>query len=347
MISYTVAPQTAAFTTTTVDGTPSSFLTVTAAGGKGGVAVAATNAHIGGAGGAGGSGTFNGGTGGSGVGYAGDNTNTQPGGGGGAGSNGNGGDGLPFSNDPNQSTFGPGGDPSATSIGGGNGGNGAASSGNNGLIGNAPGGGGSGAYAATSTTQRSGGAGARGQIRITYTAFPFPVELTYFKGKSIDEGIQLDWQTASEVDNDHFIVERSQDGVYFESRGKVNGKGTVDFTHNYSFLDERPTSGNNYYRLRQVDIDGTFDLSVIVVVNHALSGEININYLPHAEVLRINGSSTYNSVQIVDMMGRNIKMISALKSGEEVPVNDLPQGTYRVIVRTKEGISKSANIVKY
>jgi hypothetical protein len=264
---------------------------------------------------------------------------------GGAGSGGNGGDGPAFTNDTVPTPGGVGGMASMSSVVGGKGANGSASS-NNGLVGSAPGGGGSGAYAAASTSQRSGGAGARGQIRITYTP-QLPVELTYFKGKSIDEGIQLDWQTASEVDNDHFIVERSQDGVYFESRGKVNGKGTVDFTHNYSFLHERPASGNNYYRLRQVDIDGTFDLSDIVVVNHALSGEININYLPHAEVLRINGSSTYNSVQIVDMMGRNIKMISALKSGEEVPVNDLPQGTYRVIVRTKEGISKSANIVKY
>ena len=186
VITYTVAPQTAASVTAPVDGTASSFSTVSANGGSGGVAVTASTAHVGGAGGNGGLGKFNGGNGGSSVGFAGATTGTSAGAGGGGGTTSVGGDGGPWSTTIGQLNGGVGG-----ALDGGAGARGAGSSGNPGLIGAAPGGGGSGAYAAASTTQRNGGAGARGQIRITYPA-TFTTKLgatTWNTASSWNEGV--------------------------------------------------------------------------------------------------------------------------------------------------------------
>ena len=86
-----------------------------------------------------------------------------------------------------------------------------------------------------------------------------PVELTTFKAKKVDDSQSLlTWATASELNNDRFEVERSVDGVNFEMIGEVAGQGTTTIAQDYDFVDARPAIGTNYYRLRQVDYDGTF-----------------------------------------------------------------------------------------
>ncbi len=77
------------------------------------------------------------------------------------------------------------------------------------------------------------------------------------------------WETASEVNNDYFDVEAARDRngeIVFEKIGRVSGSGTSSQNHSYSFIDENPAPGKNYYRLRQVDYDGTEFLSKAVVV---------------------------------------------------------------------------------
>lgn len=85
---------------------------------------------------------------------------------------------------------------------------------------------------------------------------PLPVELTSFDCMSNKINMQLNWVTATERNCDYFGIERSSDGNNFEEIGRVEGAGNSNSTKKYTYTDENPLIGINYYRLRQVDISG-------------------------------------------------------------------------------------------
>ncbi len=94
-----------------------------------------------------------------------------------------------------------------------------------------------------------------------------PVELTTFTAEAAGEKVELTWETATETNNKGFEVERSSDDVNFSSIGFVDGNGTSTEANSYSFVDFHATSGTYYYRLKQVDFDGTFAYSEVVEVD--------------------------------------------------------------------------------
>jgi hypothetical protein len=86
---------------------------------------------------------------------------------------------------------------------------------------------------------------------------PLPVELVSFSANCENEGVQLSWQTASEFNASHFTVEKSTDGYAWDKIGEVSAAGTSNSLLNYGYFDRNAISGINYYRLIQVDFDGT------------------------------------------------------------------------------------------
>jgi hypothetical protein len=101
-----------------------------------------------------------------------------------------------------------------------------------------------------------------------------PVQLTAFSATAAPgRAVRLDWTTASEVNNDYFEVQRSLDGHAFEVAGRVRGNGSSLQAHTYSFVDAAPgTATTYYYRLRQVDHDGTSSFGPVQVVTLGLKG---------------------------------------------------------------------------
>ena len=109
---------------------------------------------------------------------------------------------------------------------------------------------------------------------------PLPIELIFFKAKASNNSVDLNWQTASEVNNDYFTLERSRNGSDFTSIGTVQGAGNSTHALNYSSTDYSPPKGIAYYRLRQTDYDGKTTTSEVQKVNltddgmdHAISIE--------------------------------------------------------------------------
>ncbi len=97
---------------------------------------------------------------------------------------------------------------------------------------------------------------------------PLPVELSAFTARSnLRGGVLLEWQTASETDNAYFEVQRSQNGKEFLEIARVAGAGTTVVAQHYTFTDSAAMPGTVYYRLRQVDTDGTSSLSKVVQVH--------------------------------------------------------------------------------
>ncbi|MCX2739476.1 GDSL-type esterase/lipase family protein [Pontibacter anaerobius] len=96
---------------------------------------------------------------------------------------------------------------------------------------------------------------------------PLPVELTAFGARTNTQGqVLLEWQTASETNNAYFEVQRSQSGKDFQPIGQVKGSGTTVVAQNYTFTDSAAMSGTLYYRLKQVDTDGTSSFSKVAQV---------------------------------------------------------------------------------
>ena len=94
-----------------------------------------------------------------------------------------------------------------------------------------------------------------------------PVELFSFKAEKGEKGILLKWATASELNNEKFEIEHSTNGRAFEKIGEIKGKETTLQVSDYSFQHQSPISGGNYYRLKQIDLDGQFEYSKVVSLN--------------------------------------------------------------------------------
>lgn len=91
-----------------------------------------------------------------------------------------------------------------------------------------------------------------------------PITLASFTAKAVDKTILLNWKTASEKNNQKFEILRSGDDKTFKVIGTVNGAENSDSEENYSFVDENPYAGTNYYQLKQTDNDGTSTLSNVI-----------------------------------------------------------------------------------
>lgn len=103
-----------------------------------------------------------------------------------------------------------------------------------------------------------------------------PIELIDFKGTVSNQSVDLNWSTATEINSEKFIIERSSDGKEFESIGEQASSGNSKTTKEYAYTDGNPVAGKNYYRLKSVDLDGSFAYSKIIMVIHSESGDVTV-----------------------------------------------------------------------
>lgn len=174
---------------------------------------------------------------------------------------------------------------------------------------------------------------------------PLPVELTRFTGQPANEGIVLNWSTASEKNNDHFDIERSIDGKNFEKIGIQKGKGTTSAASEYKFLDKHPQKGLNYYRLKQVDFDGTHEYSHIVKVTTEKGMlSLGVKLIPNpcsnencSVLLQGVDTSKELVVEMKDLTGRTVlrQVIPADQPSFNLPKANLGKGVY--ILSAKNG----------
>jgi PKD repeat protein len=138
----------------------------------------------------------------------------------------------------------------------------------------------------------------------------FPVEGSPLVGHWVDKGVQLDWDTYSETNNQGFTVMRSVDGQNFVDVGFVQGEGTSQMVHSYTWVDENATGEHYFYRYRQTDFDGASHFSNTVELNRlALQGAVSVYPNPFEAVLHVKlggmpGSGT--SVELWTMDGRRV-----------------------------------------
>ena len=95
---------------------------------------------------------------------------------------------------------------------------------------------------------------------------PLPIELTRLNARVENNVVRLEWETASETNNDFFTVEKSSDAINFEKLTIVQGAGNSTKQIRYSIIDDSPINGISYYRLKQTDFDGLLEFSGVISV---------------------------------------------------------------------------------
>ncbi len=171
------------------------------------------------------------------------------------------------------------------------------------------------------------------------TAASLPVILNDFSVSSIEGEVHLKWSTEVEIATDKFVIERSQSGQNFESIAELKSEGSSTQGNNYTIQDSDPIIGNNYYRLKIVDLDGSYNYSNIRLVR-VKSGETIVTVYPNPAVSRerltvkwlpqADEESTY--LNIVDMNGQNLHRKIIFEGTNYVRLPSLLDGVYYVIV---------------
>ncbi len=163
-----------------------------------------------------------------------------------------------------------------------------------------------------------------------------PITLTSFTAQLIREIVNLQWITASELNNNYFELERSTDDISFAPIAKISGRGNSSVKNIYQFTDSHPISGTNYYRLKQVDYDGHFTFSNIIVIVYKGTKELFRLYPnPATDAVNItlggvnNGSSIIN---VYDEAGKLIRSrnIHGNSTNVQINIKTLPIGVYEV-----------------
>lgn len=201
--------------------------------------------------------------------------------------------------------------------------------------------------AALSADVRNGTARVDHMTVTVYYQSTLPIELLDLRAVLEGDHVRITWTTATETNNDHFVIQRSRDGITFDDLGYEGGAGTSVSTLHYSGLDEDPLPGTSFYRLKQVDIDGTATLSHVVAVSVAEEDQIMVHPNPVLDgVFTVEGIRLERDQVVVytsDM--RPIRTHVGAGLDPVIHIEDLPDGTYILLVRTGEDI-RTTRIVK-
>jgi hypothetical protein len=160
----------------------------------------------------------------------------------------------------------------------------------------------------------------------------------------------LAWVTTEENNSKEFDVERSGDGSHFTAIGVVAAKGNSASTTNYTFDDAQPLTGDNYYRLRQVDLDGKAVYSKTVKLNFAGAIALRISPNPaHGTANIYTGNTTEAlSIRIMDLNGRIVRDILTIPGTANIPVDltGMAKGVYMVKVISSSALATEKLMVQ-
>ncbi|MEO5942841.1 MAG: T9SS type A sorting domain-containing protein [Ferruginibacter sp.] len=190
-----------------------------------------------------------------------------------------------------------------------------------------------------------------GQFGIGMSMVVLPLQLLDFTAAKKDKTVQLKWVTTNEVNTSHFEIYRSAPGGSMQYIGKVNAAGVSATQLNYTFTDQHPLAGTNFYQLKMVDKDNKFKWSA--VVSAALENSFTFSVYPNPVV---------NSIAFVNYSGGEIKAVRLIAAdGKQVncsfsnqtnnqlkvllPYN-IAKGTYTLQIVTKEGANNQLIMVQ-
>lgn len=171
-----------------------------------------------------------------------------------------------------------------------------------------------------------------------------PVTLTDFRATKEGDIAALDWKTSMEENSSYFEVQHSLKGKDWQKVGSVKAEGIPS---SYNFSHTNPANGNNLYRLKMVDRDGTFSYSPMRSLQFDVDLTATFAPNPVADYLKISTNTEWanvNSVKLFNMAGNPVYSSGAVPD-KEISVRNLPDGVYVVHLSLNNGMSRSAKII--
>jgi hypothetical protein len=175
---------------------------------------------------------------------------------------------------------------------------------------------------------------------------PLPVTLISFTASKENETTQLKWTTSAETNSESFDIENSLTGKNWQKIGNVLAAGESKSQITYSFTDNNPANGENLYRLKMIDRDGTFAYSSIRSVTLEIGDKVVIYPNPAADRIqfKINDWSNIAQIQLVNQNGRAVYQ-SAKAPVDGIDVKNLPAGLYAISLTRINGSINSYKVL--
>lgn len=165
----------------------------------------------------------------------------------------------------------------------------------------------------------------------TNAAFtPLPVDLIRWEGTCQDGKTVLQWETATEKENDFFSIERSTDAKNWVSVVRVEGAGNSEVRLEYEFHGVESISGISYFRLKQTDRDGTFTYSPVISINCPQASKFSLTLAPNPSngIFKINLSQAGSEIHIFDTIGKTIFYQQVETQETFIDLSGFPSGIY-------------------
>jgi hypothetical protein len=190
---------------------------------------------------------------------------------------------------------------------------------------------------------------------ISFQQSTLPVSLLNFSASQLNEKTIIKWATSSEINSDHFIIEKSIDNIHWTAIATVNAAGNSNSIINYKAEDPQLYSGMNYYRLKQVDIDGRFQYSAIATVYFKSTTTVSIYPNPIQSNTSVNifsDKKTNLSMRLLSVSGQLIRKekwnVDKGQNNKSLPQPDaLLNGNYFIELTDEDGkLLYSAKLIK-
>jgi hypothetical protein len=181
------------------------------------------------------------------------------------------------------------------------------------------------------------------------TVNPLPISLVTFTAAPFGNEVIVNWSTASETNCDHYVVERTVDGLSMEDIGQLKGAGNSNTTLYYQFIDPQPLPNISYYRLKQVDSNGDIHYSQLVAVDQNAMRALEYSIYPnpnHGEFVIQGLNKDGADISIRNMIGDPVNF--SVNGGDNGIVNincaAIPGGVYFVTIKNN-GVTKTHKLV--
>jgi hypothetical protein len=173
-----------------------------------------------------------------------------------------------------------------------------------------------------------------------YSSASLPIELLSFKGQYTESGNLLTWATTNEIQNKGFDIESSKDGVRFDKIGFVDGKGTSSQVQHYRFEDSSPLESSDkvvYYRLKQLDFDGSFEYSKIISIHINGKNTAGVFPNPGKDIFTLTGIKDIEdeTFTIMNSLGQTWPIV--IQHNGQFDLSPFPSGIYYLrIVKSRQ-----------
>lgn len=178
-----------------------------------------------------------------------------------------------------------------------------------------------------------------------------PIELLSFTGYCDKQNIILQWSTATEINNNYFTIERSTNGITWQTAGTVAGAGNSSSQLNYALTDMTPNEGTSYYRLKQTDFNGIYEYSAIIYINKCEdnSGD-HFTIYPNPFTNQINvklNSSEINQyeLRLYTVLAEEIMSKNITSNSTTINTSNLSSGIYFYKVIGDNQVIKSGKLI--